>query len=184
MGSLTRLAVVVLVLLTLGACARPQDAPLAGPPEGPRPSPSPSPSPSGPTPRDETAEYGGDGAPHWAENNGWRQARELTPEEQKAADAAAARLLPALERLRDEKAFTIDAMRATLVAAGYKPDEMQLMLFQAPSWWTEPQPPVGVVFAVRVGRGCVSGDIRPESVQARGHGTYAESGCLEPPAGH
>src|SRR5262245_20790483 len=96
-------AAALLGLVVLG-CARPgtRDGDTA-----PLPSPTPSlPSASLPavTPSGEAnvdrALPPGDGAPHEAENNGWKQRHELTPDEQRAGDALAARIRPKLAALR------------------------------------------------------------------------------------
>ncbi|MBM2615073.1 hypothetical protein JIG36_05800 [Actinoplanes sp. LDG1-06] len=114
----------------------------------------------------------GDGAPHQAENNGWKQRHELTAEEQRAGDALAARIRPALTGLRASGDFAPASTRRVLLALGLATEDVQV---------NEMRTPPGTVFAVTFPEaGCVIGDVRPERVLVEVTGAAAEFGCLEP----
>jgi len=164
----------VLGLIALG-CAQP------GARDGdssPLPSPSPSPSPS----RDDTdgqAQPPGDGAPHQADNNGWKQRHDLTAEEQRAGDALAARIRPKLTALRTAGDFTPASTQQALLGLGLRPDDVQVTTIRPPLG--SDTPPAGAVFAVQfAGAGCVIGDVQPNRLLIEVTGSAAEFGCLEP----
>ncbi|MFF5081739.1 DUF6993 domain-containing protein [Actinoplanes sp. NPDC000266] len=121
----------------------------------------------------------GDGAPHQAENNGWKQRHDLTAEEQRAGDALAARIRPKLTALRSAGDFTPASTQQALLGLGLDPAQVQVTAMRTPIG--EATPPPGAVFAVRFPEaGCVIGDVRPERLQIEVTGAAAEFGCLEP----
>ncbi|WP_433364214.1 DUF6993 domain-containing protein [Actinoplanes sp. CA-142083] len=170
------LAAVVLGLVALG-CARP------GAGDGdtsPLPSSSPPLSPSlAPSFSQRALPPPGDGAPHQAENNGWKQRHELTAEEQRAGDALAARIRPKLAALRTAGDFTPASTRQALLGLGLAPDDVAVTPMRTPL--DAAAPPPGAVFAVRFpDAGCVIGDVRPSRLLVEVTGAGAEFGCLEP----
>lgn len=169
----------VLGLVALG-CAQPgtRDGDTA-----PLPSSSPSgPAPTASTPQDDAdgqALQPGDGAPHEADNNGWKQRHELTADEQRAGDALAARIQPKLAALRTAGDFAPASTRQALLGLGLPPDDVQVNSMRPPL--DSDTPPPGAVFAVRfAGAGCVIGDVRPDRLLVEVTGAGAEFGCLEP----
>lgn len=121
----------------------------------------------------------GDGAPHEAENNGWKQRHELTADEQRAGDALAARVRPKLAALRTAGDFAPASTRQALLALGLGPDDVQVTGMRTPL--DSATPPPGAVFAVHFPEaGCVIGDVRPERLLVEVTGAGAEFGCLEP----
>jgi len=169
----------VLGLIALG-CARPG----AGDGDSsPLPSPSLSrPAPTASTPQDDAEGQAlppGDGAPHQADNNSWKQRHELTTEEQHAGDALAARIRPKLTALRTAGDLAPASTRQALLGLGLRPDDVQVTAMR-PALDSDTPPP-GAVFAVRfAGAGCVIGDLRPDRLRVEVTGAGAEFGCLEP----
>jgi len=150
-------------------------------------SPLPSPSLSRPasttsTPQDDAngqALPPGDGAPHQADNNGWKQRHELTAEEQRAGDALAARIRPKLTALRTAGDLAPASTRQALLGLGLRPDDVQVTAMR-PALDSDTPPP-GAVFAVRFAdASCVIGEIRPERLLVEVTGAGAEFGCLAP----
>ncbi|XVV17076.1 DUF6993 domain-containing protein [Actinoplanes sp. CA-131856] len=173
------LAAAVLGLVALG-CARPgagdgDSSPLV--------TPTPSlPAATASAPPDDAgaqAQPPGDGAPHQAENNGWKQRHDLTAAEQRAGDALAARIRPELTALRSAGDYTLASTQRALLGLGLDPDQVQVTAMRTPVG--EATPPPGAVFAVHFPEaGCVIGDVRPERLQIEVTGAAAEFGCLEP----
>jgi hypothetical protein len=169
----------VLGLVALG-CAQPgardgDSSPLLSP------SPSlPVPTPSSPRDgADGQALPPGDGAPHQADNNGWKQRHKLTAGEQSVGDAIAARIRPKLAALRTAGDFAPASTRQALIELGLRPDDVQVTAMR-PSSGSGTSPP-GAVYAVRfAGAGCVIGDVRPDRLLVEVTGAGAEFGCLEP----
>jgi hypothetical protein len=143
---------------------------------------APLPSPSASTPQDDAggpAQPPGDGAPHQADNNAWKQRHELTAEEQRAGDALAARIRPKLTALRTARDLAPASTRQALLGLGLRPDDVQVTAMRPPIG--SDTPPPGAVFAVRFAdAGCVIGDVRPERLLVEVTGAAAEFGCLEP----
>ncbi|WP_433293902.1 hypothetical protein ACQP2F_31755 [Actinoplanes sp. CA-030573] len=151
-------------LVALG-CAQPgaRDGDSAPLPSGSA-SPSPTFSAQAAPPRD--------GAPHEAENNGWKQRHELNYDEKQTGDALAARIRPKLAALRAAGDYAPASTRQALLGLGLRPDDVEV---------TEMRTPPGAVFAVRFPEaGCVIGDVRPERLLVEVTGAGAEFGCLEP----
>ncbi|MFI5889526.1 hypothetical protein ACIA5D_05340 [Actinoplanes sp. NPDC051513] len=169
----------VLGLVALG-CAQPgardgDSSPLLSPSASPHPSIPSAPS----TPPRDASPPPGDGAPHEAENNGWKQRHDLTADEQRAGDALAARIRPKLTALRTAGDFAPSSTQQALLGLGLRPDDVQVTAMRPPLDSTTPPP--GAVFAVRfAGAGCVIGDVRPDRLLVEVTGAAAEFGCLEP----
>jgi hypothetical protein len=149
----------------------------------PLPSPSPSrPAPTASTPQDDAdgqALPPGDGAPHQADNNSWKQRHELTAEEQRAGDDLAARIRQRLTALRTAGDLAPASTRQALLGLGLRPDDVQVTAMRPPL--ESNTPPPGAVFAVQfASAGCVIGDIRPDRLRVEVTGAAAEFGCLEP----
>lgn len=155
-----RILVVATAALTLAGCARPVTRPPAAP------------DPVGPSPTVVTPP--GDGAPHNAENNGWKRRAELGDADRKLAEQAVARIRTALEAQRAVGDFSLPATLATLVGLGFPADQVQVATMNDPTI-------TGAVYGVHVGeRGCVIGNVQPLAVRAEVAGSAAEFGCLEP----
>jgi hypothetical protein len=119
---------------------------------------------------------GGDQPPNAGDNSAWKQRGELSPEDRRAGDEAAARITPVLQRLRAAQDFALDATRQALLDLGFPADTVLVKQIGE-----APYPPPGAVFAVRVGeRACVIGDVRPSRLPVRVAGSNPEYGCLEP----
>jgi hypothetical protein len=169
-------------LLLLG-CAQPgtRDGDSSPLPSSSAPPPAPTRStPSTPpdaAPPDTTP--AGDGAPHEAENNGWKQRPALTADQQRAGDALASRIRPRLASVRAAGDFAPESTRRALLALGLRPDDVQVTAMRTPL--DAATPPPGAVFAVRFGgAGCVIGDLRPDRLLVEVTAAGAEFGCLEP----
>ncbi|HEX5198335.1 hypothetical protein ACFQS1_03675 [Paractinoplanes rhizophilus] len=162
--------------LALAGCAQPgtrdgDTAPLPSPSTS-SPASAASPSAAASAALPEQTLPPGDGAPHQAENNGWKQRHELTPDEQRTGDALAARIRPKLAALRTAGDFAPASTRDALLGLGLPPDDVQV---------TEMRTPPGAVFAVHFpDAGCVIGDVRPDRLLVEVTGAGAEFGCLEP----
>jgi hypothetical protein len=120
----------------------------------------------------------GDVGPHEVENNGWKQRGEPSAGDRATADALAARLRPALERVRRAGDISPKATRAAVLRLGVAPNRLEVVAFEQGVRATTPP---GAVVAVYVGAtACVVGDVRPERSQAEALGRAAEFGCREP----
>ena len=181
--SLVWVAVVGATAALLSACGT-ESAPTTAQPLPTSPS-SPTARTAGPTPNDEATRIGGDPAPHNVENNAWKHRPALTPSDQRIADEAARRIRPVLKNSREARDFSPAALRKALGALGYPSASIEARAFETPSWWTSPNPPPGVVYALAVGeRACVFGDVRPERVLVETGGPNIETGCMPPPLTH
>src|SRR5688500_20394846 len=118
-------------LVTLAGCAGPAARPGTGQQAVPTPAVSPSgqpPSgqPSGPAPSGSQSAGpgvpGGDQPPNAGDNSAWKQRGELSPEDRRAGDEAAARITPVLQRLRAAQEFSLDATRQALLGLGFPAD--------------------------------------------------------------
>lgn len=111
--------------------------------------------------------------PHEVENNRWRQRRELSASDRRLAEEGAVRVRSALDQLRADNEFSVEAVTETLIGLGYDRSVVQVRPFATPP---------GAVYAVRVGEaGCIHGDLRPGRVLVEVAGPSPESGCIEPP---
>ncbi|WP_344126977.1 hypothetical protein [Luedemannella flava] len=121
----------------------------------------------------------GDQAANNADNNGWKQRHELSPQERAAGRTIKDRVVPALEKLRRGGDIGPDAVARTLHGLGFATDDVQVTAMRALG--ADPTPPPGAAFGIHFpDRGCVVGDVRPERVRAEVTGSAAEFGCLEP----
>jgi hypothetical protein len=121
----------------------------------------------------------GDGAPHEAENNGWKRRPDLTADQQRAGDALAARIRPRLAALRATGDFAPESTRQTLLGLGLRSEDVQVTAMRTPL--DAATPPPGAVFAARFGgTGCVLGDVRPDRLLVEVAAAGAEFGCPEP----
>ena len=112
----------------------------------------------------------GDGPPNYGDTN------------RRVAEDAADRIRPALLRLRSAGDFAAASTQRTLVALGFPATTVIVKPMRAPLAAPGSAVPDGVVYAVRVGAGCVTGDVRPEGVRVQVSGVVPEfdGGCLEP----
>lgn len=132
-------------------------------------------------PPSETAHQGDvGGAPHHADNRGWRQRAELSPADRARAEDAADRIHGALAPLRERGEFAPDAVASAIEDAGFPRESITTAPVRAPLGDTTGNPQ-GSAFGVHVGdAACVVGTIRPDRLQAEPKGSAAEYGCLEP----
>lgn len=114
----------------------------------------------------------GDTAPHEAENNGWKYRRDLDEDERRTGEQAADRIRPELQRLRAAEDFSLESTRRTIIALGFPETSVQVVPMHNGS--------PGAGFAVRTGRVCVNGDVRPDRLLVQVEAPIAEYGCLEP----
>jgi hypothetical protein len=155
---LIRRCAVVLGLLLAVSCAKPavqaQDDPTL------------------PTPRTATSSVSpqappGDLAPHEVENNSWKYPKDVSPEDQKAAEEVVAKIRPPLEALRTNGDFSLESTTKVLSAYG----EVGVQKMNDPDY-------LGAVFGFHVGKtGCVQGAVRPDQVTVAVTGMVAEWGC-------
>jgi hypothetical protein len=172
-----------LALALVTGCAEPGtgalDRPTGPPQTGALPSATPPPS-SG-TPYASGPAAPGDRPPNAADNNAWKQRRELSAADRQAGAVAAARIRPALERLRAAGSFAPEATQRVLLSLGYPATDILVTPMQPAMLGTTTQAPPGAVYALRIGQaGCVIGDVRPDRVLVEVTGAAAEFGCLEP----
>jgi len=124
----------------------------------------------------------GDGPPNYGDNSRWKQPTTLSDADRRVAEAAADRIRPALAKLRAARDFSTASTQRTLLVLGFPAATVIVKPMRAPLAAPGSAAPDGVVYAVRVGAGCVTGDVRPERVLAQVSGVVAEfdGGCLEP----
>lgn len=124
----------------------------------------------------------GDGPPNYADNNRWKQPTALSDADRRVAEDAANRIRPALVKLQTAGDFAAASTRRALLVLGYPASNVIVKAMHAPLAAPASASPVGVVYAVRVGAACVTGDVRPERVSVQVTGVVAEfdGGCLEP----
>ncbi|MFF2098785.1 hypothetical protein [Streptomyces sp. NPDC058202] len=173
-------------VLCLSGCGtdRPAAAP-GGVPGSPSPAASPVSSPAA-TPASPHAEPDrGDSAPHNAENTIGRRPGEMTAADREAARKEAARVRPALEKLRTEGRIAPDAVRPALAALGFPPADLRV---QAPwSRWNvdHAEKVPGTLYGIRIGAtACVSGMLDAGQAWTEVTGPYPETGCVAPPVAH
>ncbi|MCD0450020.1 DUF4232 domain-containing protein [Actinocorallia sp. API 0066] len=121
----------------------------------------------------------GDGAPHHAENNGWKQRRDLTPAQQAVGEAAATRFRPVLDKLHKNGDITPNSVHKALLAAGAEPDRLFVSPLRA-SAATDAPPPPGAVIDYRPDDGiCVTGSVTETAVDLQVSGPNGEGTCIE-----
>jgi hypothetical protein len=102
-------------------------------------------------------------------------------DDERAAEATAKRIRPALERLRKAGNFAPAAVLRAFQDLGLPRDRISATPMSTPSWWTSATPVQGVVYVVRAGTiACVDGDIRPERVLVQVEGPDTEGNCIQP----
>ncbi|MCP2259089.1 hypothetical protein LX15_002790 [Streptoalloteichus tenebrarius] len=122
----------------------------------------------------------GDGAPHHAENNGWKQRATLSQAEREAGERAAGPVRTKLEELRVKGDIAPEAVRRALLDLGHKPGAVTVVPRRGSAAAPE-EPPPGSVYGVLVERvTCVGGVVSPEGVRVEVEGSAREFGCVEP----
>ena len=138
----------------------------------------------------------GDGAPHYNENNAYRQSGDMSPAHARDAEREAARIRPVLERLWKQRTWDPSAVRAALLRLGYEEERVtqdgkrlggtltvreMFSRYEGDGYVT----PEGALVALRVhADACVSAFVQKSNYEVRTNGPYPETGCFEPPYGH
>ncbi|SHG85942.1 hypothetical protein [Streptoalloteichus hindustanus] len=121
----------------------------------------------------------GDGAPHHAENNSWKQRAKLSDTDRTAGEAAAGPVRNRLEELRAKGNISPETVRQALVDLGHRADAVAVIPLRS-AGATSDAPPPGAAYGVSVGPACVEGDVRPDQVRVEIKGKGKEFGCMEP----
>ncbi|MFG1665135.1 hypothetical protein [Streptomyces sp. Y7] len=161
---------------------------------GARATPSPSASAAGASPYVEPG--AGDGAPHYNENNAYRQSGDMSPAHAKDAEREAARIRPVLKRLWEQRSWDPSAVRSALLRLGYEEERItkdgkrlggtltvreMFSRYENDGYVT----PEGSLVALRVhDDACVSAFVQKSNYGVQTNGPYPETGCFEPPYGH
>ncbi|MFC5216634.1 hypothetical protein [Streptomyces coerulescens] len=176
--------------LTLTACG---DVPAPGTTAGAA-TPSPSVTASGASPYVEPG--ANDGAPHYNENNAYRQSGDMSPAHAKDAQREAERIRPVLKRLWEQHKWQPSAVRSALLRLGYEEERITkdgkrlggtLTVHEMFSRYENGEyvTPEGALVALRVhDDACVSAFVQKSNYAVRTNGPYPETGCFEPPYGH
>ncbi len=169
---------------------RPDGDPLALPPSPP--SPSPSSSPAGP--RGDVEPVVPDGAPHYGENNGFKAELDMSPANEQAARAEAARVEPVIARLWKARVWDPDRVRAALLELGYRSESagggsgdgtLSVSGVGTSAETDQRATPEGARVALYVGDdACVTAYTGPERYHVGVGGMYGEGGCFKPTGGH
>lgn len=124
----------------------------------------------------------GDGPPNYVDNNRWKQPAALSDADRRVAEDAAHRISPALVKLRTAGDFAPASTHRVLLELGFPATAIIVKPMRVPLGAPASSTPDGVVYAVRLGAACVTGDISPDGVLAQVSGVVAEfdGGCLEP----
>ncbi|MGR3932822.1 hypothetical protein [Streptomyces sp. BRA346] len=159
------------------------------------PSAPPTSSPSTPgTPYTEPGSH--DGAPHYRENNAFRQPGEMSPASARDARKEADRIEPVLKRLWGQKKWDPKTVRTALLKLGYEEERIGpkgerlggTLSVEGMSRRYERDHyirPEGARVALRVhDDACVTAFLQPTNFQVSTNGPYMETGCFEPPSGH
>ncbi|MEV8022784.1 hypothetical protein AB0O76_42120 [Streptomyces sp. NPDC086554] len=186
-----------LAALTAG-CGEKQHGSAAGTPPPSHPSAGPSNSPSpGASPYVEPGVV--DGAPHNGDNNAYRRPGDMTPADEEAAQAEAARMEPVLKQLHREKKWDPESVKAALTGKlGYEIRkttsrgkllggelDVQAMRSRYESESDEYVTPEGASIGLYVGEhACVTAFVQPTNYGLKTNGPFPETGCMEPPIGH
>ncbi|WP_234440734.1 hypothetical protein [Streptomyces rimosus] len=137
-----------------------------------------------------------DGAPHYNDNHAGRRPRAMSPASEKDARKEADRIEPVLERLRTQKKWDAESVRAAVLGLGYQerragatgpPHDMTLEVrgmeprFDTDHYVT----PEGARIGLRVREdACVTAFVQKTNYQVSVNGPYLETGCFEPPFAH
>ncbi|MEV7190975.1 hypothetical protein AB0N81_04080 [Streptomyces sp. NPDC093510] len=165
-------------------------APKSSEPHAPKPSESP-----GASPYVEPGVV--DGAPHNRENNAYRRPGEVSVAGRMDAQVEADRMKPVLERLRQQKKWDPESVRAALTdKLGYASletggDEQSLagkvdVREMYPEFDGEQEvTPEGAMIGLYVGDdACVTAYVGKSGHGATATGRFMETGCIVPPTGH
>ncbi|MWA11799.1 hypothetical protein E5671_21885 [Streptomyces sp. BA2] len=158
------------------------------------PSPSGSPSP-GASPYVEPGVV--DGAPHNGDNNAYRRPGDMSPADEEAAQAEAARMAPVLKRLHQQKKWDPESVKAALTGKlGYEirrstsggkllGGELDVQEMHSRYENGEDITPEGASIGLYVGdHACVTAFVQPTNYGVKTNGHFPETGCMEPPIGH
>jgi hypothetical protein len=138
----------------------------------------------------------GDGAPHYNENNAYRQSGDMSPAHAEDAEREAARIRPVLKRLWEQGKWDPSTVRAALLRLGYEEERVtkdgkwlggtltvreMFSRYEDDGYVT----PEGALAGLRVhDDACVSAFVQKSNYDVRANGPYPETGCFEPPYGH
>ncbi|WP_069816049.1 hypothetical protein [Streptomyces sp. TP-A0874] len=157
--------------------------PTAGSNDPASPHPSASSSAAGSPPYREPGS--GDGAPHYGENNAYRQPKAMSPGSEKAAEAEAERIRPVLKRLWDGGDIGPSPVRRELLKLGYRADALTVRSLRPSYVGTEYVTMDGALIGLWVrDDACVTGWIQKSNFEVKTNGPFTEHGCIEPPSGH
>ncbi|QKW51614.1 hypothetical protein [Streptomyces buecherae] len=175
-----------------GATPTPSSAPSPSSTHSPSPTRSPTPSPAGP--RGNVEPVVPDGAPHYGENNGFKSELDMSPANERAARAEAARVEPVIARLWKAGVWDPDRVRAALLALGYRNQgaggesgdgTLSVSGLGTGGETGQQATPEGARVALYVGDdACVTAYTQPASYHVGVGGMYAEGGCFKPTGGH
>lgn len=138
----------------------------------------------------------GDGAPHYNENNAYRQSGEMSPEHAKDAQREAERVRPVLKRLWEQGKWDPSAVRAALLRLGYEEERVAkdgrllggtLTVREMNSRYQDGDyvTPEGAMVGLRVHKdACVTAFVQKSNFSVQANGPYPETGCFAPPVGH
>src|SRR4051812_15127974 len=155
-----------------GHPAVPSSHAVPSPSDPPCPGETPTPSPTATG----LAEPGaGDGAPHYAENNGFKVPLPLHGQPRCEGLAQARELTAALETLREKRDFTTGHVHDRIVGLGYDPDAVGVFA----------NGPTGVSFLVDHAPICLEGTMDRATTKVDSFAGYPDStGCQRPTGGH
>lgn len=138
-----------------------------------------------------------DGAPHNGDNNAYRRPRDMSPADEEAAQAEAARMEPVLKRLHKDKKWDPESVEAALTGKlGYEirrttsrgkllGGELDVQEMRSRYENDEYVTPEGASIGLYVGdRACVTAFVQPTNYGVKTNGPFPETGCMEPPTGH
>ncbi|TXS51755.1 hypothetical protein EAO75_09875 [Streptomyces sp. uw30] len=138
----------------------------------------------------------GDGAPHYNENNAYRQSGDMSPAHAKDAEREAERIRPVLKQLWEQRKWEPSEVRSALLRLGYEEERItkdgkrlggtltvrdMFSRYKNDGYVT----PEGSLVALRVhDDACVSAFVQKSNYGVETNGPYPETGCFEPPYGH
>lgn len=138
-----------------------------------------------------------DGAPHNGDNNAYRRPGALSPADEEAAQAEAARMEPVLKRLHKAKKWDPESVKAALTdKLGYEirrttgggellGGELDVREMYSRYENDEYVTPEGASIGLYVGEhACVTAFVQPANYGVKTNGPFPETGCMEPPIGH
>lgn len=138
-----------------------------------------------------------DGAPHNGDNNAYRRPGDMTPADEEAAQAEAARMKPVLKRLHEGKKWDPESVETALTdELGYKirrttssgkllGGTLDVQEMRSRYENDEYVTPEGASIGLYVGEhACVTAFVQPTNYGVATNGHFPETGCMEPPIGH